>query len=231
MPTSRSFRILFLIGAVATIGLGAGCSKTPDAVSVGTTVPGSTTAPKADAASAGGKKASCDPGELVPVIQKKYADAGVDHLVCLVPNAILTVKTGGDGTVAFLVQRDGQWAVGVDGPSADAEKLRPKDFPESMVRSWLDKRTSGTGAATTEPRPTSTKKPQVDGEGLVCTGVDASQVCVTSTVAKPTTTRPPTTPPPVTEPPTTAPPTSTPPTTFSQFCLENPLDPSCSGKK
>jgi len=230
MSTSRLTRVLLLTGVLAASGLGSACSKTPDAVTAGTTQPATTTATKVDAASAGGTKATCEPAALIPVIQKKYADAGVDHLVCLAPNAIITVKTGAADTVAFLAQQSGQWAVIVDGPAADAESLRPKDFPESLVRSWLDKRTPAPERAASD-QPTTTKRGRTgSGPDQQCSGEGADVKCVTVTTAKETTTRPPTTKPTVTEPPPTPAPT-TPPTTFSQFCLENPLDPSCSGKK
>ena len=156
MRTFRQAHPAIVVGVLVTLALSAGCSKANDGASVGTTVPGTTAAPQvADPASAGGAKAACDPAVLVPVIQQKWGTAGVDQLVCLAPNAILTVKTGGDDTVVFLVQRSGAWAIGADGSTADANKLVPKDFPNSLLRSWIDKRTPDSPTTKSVQAPTS----------------------------------------------------------------------------
>lgn len=235
MPTIRLAQVLVLAGVVAVGGLG--CSKAEDGVTAGTTQPvtvtttatGAGAAAGGDAASAGGAKASCDPAALVPVIQQKYGAAGVDHLVCLVPNAMLTVKTGGSDTVAFLVQKNGAWVVAADGPTGDAAKIIPSDFPVSMLRSWEDKRNP---AAPRDPASPTTRAPGAGPRPTphVCRGEGGDVIKCESTIPETTTTtRPPTTRPPTTPPPPVT--TPAPPTTFSPFCLENPLDPSCSGGK
>jgi hypothetical protein len=229
MRQNLNVRLVPALAAVLFLGLGA-CSKAGDSAAPGTSVgtSSSTAATGSPVGVAGPTTAACAPEVLVPVVQAKFGQAGVDHLVCLAPNAILTVKAPVE-TVAFLQQKAGTWTITADGPVADAETLLPKDFPLSIERSWQDKRNPETPSPPTSARP-GTGAASTVIPGATCTGEGANQTCTSNPppTLVPTTPKPTTTKAPVTEPPTTAP---APPTTFSQFCLENPLDPSCSGKK